>query len=69
MFRNFQELRDGMPPESLARADSQVRAILADSDSTLQLSSRDIEAFIEAILNPPDPNERLRLAFRRVTGE
>lgn len=68
MFRNFQELRDGMP-QSPARADSQVRTILADADSTLRLSPRDIKAFIEAILNPPDPNERLRLAFRRVTGE
>lgn len=31
----------------------------------IKLSIRDAEAFVEALLNPPEPNERLRETIRR----
>ncbi|MGH2412059.1 MAG: DUF1778 domain-containing protein [Chloroflexota bacterium] len=34
----------------------------------LELSERDSVAFIEALLNPPEPNARLRAAWRQYKG-
>jgi uncharacterized protein (DUF1778 family) len=33
--------------------------------SVIALSTRDSETFVEALLNPPEPNERLRTAWER----
>ena len=35
----------------------------------ITLSARDSRAFVEALLNPPAPNERLRAAFARYQQE
>jgi len=39
------------------------RATLARHE-TLVLSQRDRELFFDALVNPPEPNERLKRAFR-----
>jgi len=36
--------------------------------SMLQLSERDRRAFVEALMNPPEPNEALRKAARAYAG-
>jgi uncharacterized protein (DUF1778 family) len=35
-----------------------------DHQQSLLLSERDLAAFFEALVHPPEPNERLRRAFR-----
>ena len=44
---------------ALACADAAVRA-----HETMVLGKRDAEVFLDAILNPPEPNEKLRRAMR-----
>ena len=47
---------------------SSVQAAAEDTIRThqvLELSARDSEAFLAALENPPEPNERLRAAFEQ----
>ncbi len=36
-----------------------------EEDFPLRLSARDAAAFVEALRNPPEPNQALRRAFKR----
>jgi uncharacterized protein (DUF1778 family) len=40
------------------------QATVIDHQQSLLLSERDREAFFEALVHPPKPNERLERAFR-----
>lgn len=52
----------------VASASETARRVIRESE-VLQLSERDQIAFAEALLNPPEPSERMKAAARRYLDE
>jgi uncharacterized protein (DUF1778 family) len=48
----------------VASAQSAARQVIQDHES-LKLTARDREVFVQALLNPPQPTDKLRQAVRR----
>jgi uncharacterized protein (DUF1778 family) len=48
----------------VASAQSAARQVIQDHES-LKLTARDREVFVQALLNPPQPTDKLRQAARR----
>ena len=55
-----QSLTDFVISSAEKEAEATIRA-----QQTMALSARDTAAFVEALLNPPEPNDALRAAVRR----
>ena len=64
MAKNLEQIIQKIPLERQKKIEERASELIAE-EMTLKLSIEDSEAFVEALLNPPEPNEALKAASQR----
>jgi uncharacterized protein (DUF1778 family) len=64
MAKNLEQIIQKIPLERQKKIEERASELIAE-EMTLKLSIEDSEAFVEALLNPPEPNEPLKAASQR----
>ena len=64
MAKNLEQIIQKIPLERQNKIEERASELIAE-EMTLKLSIEDSEAFVEALLNPPEPNEALKAANQR----